>query len=392
MHPRFAQLSALCLLAGVAQSRAEEPLATVTVTGIVHFEGTNRALLEISPRPGRPLVKPILAKGERVEGIEVREIDEQSGRVRISNGGVETVYVVENAVPELTGRTFNFKSANSAQVLETYQELSGRTVIASPGLPGANLSLKSEKLSRAGAVTMLEESLRTKGILLVPRGTKFVFAVRPAEVDRLTFIPEPPLPTPNEDIFPPGLMKFLDTDLAQALEIYQELTGRTALEVIRRTHPKISFRTQTELSRAEAIWVMTASFALADIAVVPHGEKFVFVLPGVETAQAPVIEVNPAVAQIQRKDPLPPGLIKFTQAGLEQVLPVYASLLEREPLPLDRTTPAVRLSIRSQTALTPAEAVFAFDALAAINGLKFVLEGDKQVKIIPAALARRAAP
>ena len=36
-----------------------------------------------------------------------------------------------------------------------------------------------------------------------------------------------------------------------------------------------------------------------------------------------------------------------------------------------------------------AEAVFALDALAAVNRLKFGLVGDNQVKVLPAALARR---
>ena len=55
----------------------------------------------------------------------------------------------------------------------------------------------------------------------------------------------------------------------------------------------------------------------------------------------------------------------------------------------NRTTPAVKLDIRTQTPLTRAEAVFALDALAAVNNLKFVLVGDDQVKVLPAALARR---
>ena len=55
----------------------------------------------------------------------------------------------------------------------------------------------------------------------------------------------------------------------------------------------------------------------------------------------------------------------------------------------DRTTPAAKVTITSQTSLMRAEAVFALDALAAINRLKFVLVGDDQVKILPAALARR---
>jgi hypothetical protein len=393
MPPSLTQISALCLLAGVAGLRGDDNLVAVKLTGIIHFEGKSRALFEITPQPGRPLTRPILAEGESVAGIEVRDIDAKSGRVRVLNGGVETFYVVDAGVPEAAARTFNLKAAHLSQVLDIYQELSARTVLAPTALPGAAFDLKTEKISRKDALTVLEETLRWKGIVMVPRAAKFVFAVRSSEVEKLSIIPEPPGDAPESgDVFPPGLIKFQNTEVHQALEIYQELSGRTLLEATRRTFPKITVRTQTELRRGEAVWLMSALFALADIAVIPSGEKFAFVFPGVETAQIPGIETNPAVAQIQRKDPLPAGMIRFNSADLDNVLRVYAALIEREPLPVDRTTPAVKVSIRSQTALAPAEAVFALDALAAVNRLKFVLVGEKQVKIIPAALARPSAP
>jgi hypothetical protein len=393
MPPSLTQVSALCLLAGVAGLRGDDNLAAVKLTGIIHFEGKSRAFFEITPEPGRPLTRPILAEGERVGGIEVQEIDAKSGRVRVLNGGVETFYVVEAGVAEAADRTFNLKAAHLSQVLDMYQELSARTVLAPTALPGAAFDLKTEKISRKDALTVLEETLRWKGIVMVPRAAKFVFAVRSSEVEKLSIIPEPPGDAPESgEVFPPGLIKFQNTEVHQALEIYQELSGRTLLEAARRTFPKITVRTQTELRRGEAVWLMSALFALADIAVIPSGEKFAFVFPGVETAQIPGIDTNPAVARMQRKDPLPAGMIRFNSADLDNVLRVYAALIEREPLPVDRTTPAVKLSIRSQTALAPAEAVFALDALAAANRLRFVLVGEKQVKIVPAALATPSAP
>src|SRR5262245_33655253 len=43
------------------------PLATVDLTGITSILSSKRALLEIVPGPGKPMIKPILAEGERVE-------------------------------------------------------------------------------------------------------------------------------------------------------------------------------------------------------------------------------------------------------------------------------------------------------------------------------------
>ena len=66
------------------------PLATVEVTGITSILSSKRALLEIVPGPGKPMLKPILSEGERVESIEVVSINVEKNEVTIRNGGVIT--------------------------------------------------------------------------------------------------------------------------------------------------------------------------------------------------------------------------------------------------------------------------------------------------------------
>jgi len=66
------------------------PLATVEVTGITSILSSKRALLEIVPGPGKPMLKPILSEGERVESIEVVSINVEKNEVTIKNGGVIT--------------------------------------------------------------------------------------------------------------------------------------------------------------------------------------------------------------------------------------------------------------------------------------------------------------
>src|SRR4026208_1717959 len=51
------------------------PLATVDLTGLTSLLSSKRALLEIVPGPGKPMIKPILAEGERVESVEVVSIN-----------------------------------------------------------------------------------------------------------------------------------------------------------------------------------------------------------------------------------------------------------------------------------------------------------------------------
>lgn len=66
------------------------PPATVEVTGITSILSSKRALLEIVPGPGKPMIKPILSEGERVDSIEVISINVEKNEVVVKNGGVVT--------------------------------------------------------------------------------------------------------------------------------------------------------------------------------------------------------------------------------------------------------------------------------------------------------------
>ncbi len=66
------------------------PLATVEVTGITSILSSKKVLLEIVPGPGKPMLKPILSEGERLDSIEVVSIDVDKNEVVIKNGGVTT--------------------------------------------------------------------------------------------------------------------------------------------------------------------------------------------------------------------------------------------------------------------------------------------------------------
>jgi hypothetical protein len=66
------------------------PLATVDLTGIINILGPPQALLEIVPGPGKPMIKPVLREGERVESIEVVSINIQKNEVTIKNGTTVT--------------------------------------------------------------------------------------------------------------------------------------------------------------------------------------------------------------------------------------------------------------------------------------------------------------
>jgi hypothetical protein len=103
------------------------PLATVDLTGITSILGPPRALLEIVPGPGKPMIKPVLAEGERVESIEVVSINIQKNEVTIKNG------------PTVTNLTFKVaKSTPAAAAPPPAGGLPGMVPKPPvPGLPGS---------------------------------------------------------------------------------------------------------------------------------------------------------------------------------------------------------------------------------------------------------------
>jgi hypothetical protein len=64
------------------------PLAVVELTGVLNIPFP-RALLEITP-PGKPMIKPILTEGERIDSIELVSIDVDKGQVVIKTSGIIT--------------------------------------------------------------------------------------------------------------------------------------------------------------------------------------------------------------------------------------------------------------------------------------------------------------
>ena len=84
-------------------------------------------------------------------------------------------------------------------------------------------------------------------------------------------------PSP-EEIFPAGNINFQGVDVSQVLDVYAKLVGRTLLRATLPQAP-IILKTETPLTRSEAIQALQAVLALNGISVVNIGDKFVKVLP-----------------------------------------------------------------------------------------------------------------
>jgi general secretion pathway protein D len=85
-------------------------------------------------------------------------------------------------------------------------------------------------------------------------------------------------PTPAEETIPPGDIDFQGVDVNQVLDVYAKLVGRTVLHAGLPT-AQIVLKTETPLTKTEAIQALQAVLALNGISVINVGDKFVKVVP-----------------------------------------------------------------------------------------------------------------
>ena len=98
---------------------------------------------------------------------------------------------------------------------------------------------------------------------------------------------------PPEEIIPAGTINFQGVDVSQVLDVYAQLVGRTMLRA-GLPPAQIILRTETPLTKTEAIQALQAVLALNGIALVNVGDKFVKVLP--------IDQANSAGAKIDHGD------------------------------------------------------------------------------------------
>jgi hypothetical protein len=283
------------------------------------------------------------------------------------------------------GRTFAFQSARLHQVLEIYQEICGRTVLAPSRLSEAIFDLKSEpNLSAIAATALLDQAFAAKGLFTLPRGAKFVFVVPQRLVNLPAQLPEPPSDdaAPNAEVLPTGMIQFREADCGRVLDIYAELSRRGVLHPTPLRGRAITVRSQTPLTRSESVWLLDGLLLLADLTMTEAGEKFVYAVPS--SWSNPLPKFRSDATRARNGDLRNSDSIKFVDADRERVLETYAGLTGRDPLPVESDVPPSKFNYWTPQPLTRVEATFALEALVALNSLRFELVGDKQVKLVRA--------
>ena len=126
----------------------------------------------------------------------------------------------------------------------------------------------------------------------------------------------------GNEILPAGMIKFQEADIAQVLEVYQELTGRTVLKPNSLPATKITIRSQTPLTRAEAIHALDSILSMNQIAMTPQGEKFVKAQTAAEIGKEAAIFYTGSPTNLPEAGVFVTTMVQLKNAAPNDLVPV----------------------------------------------------------------------
>ncbi len=139
----------------------------------------------------------------------------------------------------------------------------------------------------------------------------------------------------GEEYIPEDLINWVQADFNQVLEVYSRLVNRTIIRSPQLAGVPITLRTQTRLTRSEAITVLEKALALDNIALINIGEKFVVAVPGAQAgAEAAPWNTN----SVERLPDMGQYMIRVVQltnvrpSALVQILAPFSSARIPNPI------------------------------------------------------------
>jgi hypothetical protein len=123
----------------------------------------------------------------------------------------------------------------SAAPVDTYAELTGKTVLAPSALPALPDSIDSElPANKTNVIVFLENEFSRRGYSVVQDGPCFVRLVpggaRKPELSTMPLRGAQLHTSSSQQLVPTGAVNFPGTDLSQVLEIYAELKSRILMD------------------------------------------------------------------------------------------------------------------------------------------------------------------
>lgn len=140
-----------------------------------------------------------------------------------------------------------------------------------------------------------------------------------------------------EELIPAGTINFPATDLNQVLQIYSELVNRTVLRPANLPAPLITLKTQTPLTKKEAIEAFDAVLEMNGITMINIGDKFVKAVPTTQANQegAPFNKLD--AAQLPEVGQYVTHVVQLKYVKPSEMLPVLQPFakLQGSILPID---------------------------------------------------------
>ena len=119
-----------------------------------------------------------------------------------------------------------------------------------------------------------------------------------------------------------GEISFAAVEIDKVLTIYAELVGRTVLRPSSLPAPPITIRTQTPLTRKEAIQALDSVLALNGITMIPSGEKFVKAVPSTQAQQEAAAFSKLDAGQLPEAAQYVTHIVQLKYARPTEVVPV----------------------------------------------------------------------
>lgn len=227
---------------------------------------------------------------------------------------------VVDPTPEAKNRVINllFRDSPLDMVLNLYGELTGRTMIKSPGI-NATITLQGRgELTVTEAMQAIESALAMNNVALVPMGDKFLRVVQPTAVRQegmpiIKEIPEDPFPDADQILS--LIINLRHTEIAEVQPILQQMIhGYGKLQPFERTNSIMVTDTSANLQRIMEI------LEYIDRPVELREDIFVRQLRYAEAAQV-ATRLNEFIQDQQQEEqrprvtppsniPTPPGVIR----------------------------------------------------------------------------------
>lgn len=147
----------------------------------------------------------------------------------------------------------NFRDSPLDQVLTFYSELTGRTMIKSPGI-NATISLRGQtRMTETEALQAIESALAMHNVTLIPMGDRFLRVVQPtaARQEGLAIIKEQPEEAlPETDQLMTMIINLQHTEISEVQPIFQQLIhGYGKIQALERTNSMMITDTSSNLNR-----------------------------------------------------------------------------------------------------------------------------------------------